>query len=45
MPMNIFGRNGRFCWQKMKNKMCVSKHGFESIEEAVANMQAHVWVD
>jgi len=45
MPKNIFGRDGRFSWQKMKNKKSVSKHGFESIEEAVANMQAHVWVD
>lgn len=45
MPKNIFGRDGRFSWKKVKNKKSVSKHGFESIEEAVANMQAHVWVD
>ena len=45
VPKNIFGRDGRFSWKKMKDNKNVSKHGFNSIEEAVANMQAHEWVD
>ena len=45
MPKNIVGRDGRFSWKKMKNGKSVTKHGFESIDDAVQHMQAHEWVD